>query len=110
MAEQREQTITDRNQEREEGSSGSGRKQKSQTERTGSNVRGAARRAGRVLVARQTCVCWKKLGSWETSGKVREKSGREEGDRRRRRRRGEVDWDELPTLIIWENVGRGGQV
>ena len=38
---------------------------------------------------------------------VREKSDREEGNRRRRRR-GEVDWDELPTLIIWENAAEEG--
>ena len=42
---------------------------------------------------------------------MRGESDREEGDRRqRRRRRGEVDSDELPTLIIWENVARRADV
>jgi len=46
---------------------------------------------------------WGKLGRSGVAEEVREMSDGGEGDRRRRRR-GEVDWDELPTLIIWGNV------
>jgi hypothetical protein len=89
---------------REEDSSGGERKQKSQGEKAKRERRRLTRRGfGRKSDLRLRGA----LGRSGRAGEAIEGLDGGEGDRRRRRR-GEVDWDKLPTLIIWENVGRGG--
>lgn len=86
-------------------------------EAKGSKNRGERDRPNRERRRLTRRGCWSQdrtasTGRWEMDGEVRRRSDREEGDRRRQRRRrqGEVDSDELPTLIIWENAARGAGV